>query len=452
MIEPVPKPARRRPSGISFRDTSSVSKKMSYDPSQNIKGNQTLALGEQIDADMIKALKESKKTSRRQPGTGGSSEGTSVSPGVPNKSTVIPATSSEGTGTKPGDDDETIEWVDTNEEEEKKDDDDEKSIDLEQIDDEETNDEFTQVNDDEDEEITHAKLKESENGDAETTDAVKVDAGKTKEAKDDAKKVKLPPTSSSLSVSSGFGDQFLKLSSYTSLVSMVKDTTNIEINSLLDIKIQSEVLHIQSPPVLTVPILVIYEPLVLTPIPETPSVALATTFLPPLSISTIPPVLLQTTTPMPAPLIITEAPTTTTAVPKSDALTDVHLRVAKLEKDVSELKKIDYSTEAPITLKSQVPMVVEHYLGSKIGDDTQKVLQKHTANLIQKYSVKPSPNPSTILTSTIDLEPESEKSALEIHKIKKEQAEKQNMPKYTIKSTNKTALKEYCKILEIITQ
>ncbi|GKE12324.1 hypothetical protein Tco_1415875 [Tanacetum coccineum] len=155
---------------------------------------------------------------------------------------------------------------------------------------------------------------------------------------------------------------------------------------------------------------------------------------------------------MPAPLIITEAPTTTTAVPKSDALTDVHLRVAKLEKDVSELKKIDYSTEAPITLKSQVPMVVEHYLGSKIGDDTQKVLQKHTANLIQKYSVKPSPDPSMILTSTIDLEPESEKSALEIHKIKKEQAEKQNMPKYTIKSTNKTALKEYCKILEIITQ
>ncbi|GKC48129.1 hypothetical protein Tco_1065851, partial [Tanacetum coccineum] len=38
---------------------------------------------------------------------------------------------------------------------------------------------------------------------------------------------------------------------------------------------------------------------------------------------------------------------------------------------------------------------------------------------------------------------ESKKSASEIHKIKKEQAEKQKMPKYTIKSTDKATLKEY---------
>ncbi|GJY31348.1 hypothetical protein Tco_0414843 [Tanacetum coccineum] len=42
------------------------------------------------------------ETSRRQPGTGGSSEGTGTIPGVPNESTVVSATSSEGTGTKPG--------------------------------------------------------------------------------------------------------------------------------------------------------------------------------------------------------------------------------------------------------------------------------------------------------------------------------------------------------------
>ncbi|GJX91452.1 hypothetical protein Tco_0344778 [Tanacetum coccineum] len=80
------------------------------------------------------------------------------------------------------------------------------------------------------------------------------------------------------------------------------------------------------------------------------------------------------------------------------------LRVAKLEKDVSELKKIDHSAEALATLK--FPTVVEHYLGSKIGDDLQK-------------------------------------SASEIRKIKREQAEKQKMPKYTIKSTDKATLKEY---------
>ncbi|GJT85768.1 hypothetical protein Tco_1067485 [Tanacetum coccineum] len=56
----------------------------------------------------------------------------------------------------------------------------------------------------------------------------------------------------------------------------------------------------------------------------------------------------------------------------------------KLEKDVFELKKIDHSAKALATL-----------------------------------------------------------NALEILKIKKEQAEKQKMPKYTIKSTDKTTLKEY---------
>ncbi|GKC63628.1 hypothetical protein Tco_1096226 [Tanacetum coccineum] len=426
VIEPVPEPTRRRPS-------------------------------EQIAADTMKALKESKKTSRRQPSTRGSSEGTGVSPGVLDESTVVPTTSSEANGTKPGvpdeekvtsegnvilewgskqeseyyeeeDDDETIEWVDMDKEEEKKDDNDDKSIDLEQTDDEETDDEFMhgeehvqdddeetddefvhgdeQVNDDEDEEMTNAEVEESGNGDEEITDAAKVDAGKTEQVKDDAKKAELPPTSSSLSVSLGFGDQFLKLSSDTSLI--------VSVN---------------------------FEPSVLTPIPET--VAPTTTLLPPPSVSTIPPVLLQTTTPIPSPPITTEAPTITTAVPESDALTAVQLRVAKLEKDVSELKKIDHFAEALASLKSQVPTVVENYLGSKIGDDLQKVLQRHTTDLIQKYSVKPTPEPSKIQTPTIDLEPESKKSASEIRKIKKEQAEKQKMPKYTIKSTDKAALKEY---------
>ncbi|GJT08799.1 hypothetical protein Tco_0843261 [Tanacetum coccineum] len=60
---------------------------------------------ENVDYKMEKKsrpLKESKKTSRRQPGTGGSSEGTGRIPGVPDESIVVYATSSEGTGTKPG--------------------------------------------------------------------------------------------------------------------------------------------------------------------------------------------------------------------------------------------------------------------------------------------------------------------------------------------------------------
>ncbi|GKE42514.1 hypothetical protein Tco_1469798, partial [Tanacetum coccineum] len=307
----IPKPARRKPSCIAFRDTSSVSKRKSSDPSQKLKGIQTLTPEEQIVTDTMKELKESKKTSKRQPGTRGSSEGTGVSPGVLDESTVIHATSSEGTGTKPGVPDEekatSEDNVDTDEEEEKKEEDDNKSINLEQTNDEETNDEFVhgkehvqddeemddefvhgdeQVNDNEDEEMTNVEVKESRNGDEEIFDAA-------------------------------------------------KDTTDVEINSLLDIKIQYEVPHIQSPSVLTVHVSVIYEPSVLTPIPKTPSMAPTTTLIPLPSISAIPPIILQTTTLIPTPPITIEAPSITTAVLESDALTAVQLRVAKLEKDVS---------------------------------------------------------------------------------------------------------------------
>ncbi|GJT48165.1 hypothetical protein Tco_0974322 [Tanacetum coccineum] len=366
----VPKPARRRPSCIAFRDSSRVSKKVSPDPSQKLKGVQSLTPEEQEAADTMQALKESKKTSRRQPGTGGSSEGIGVSPGVLDESTIVHATLDEGTkneySKEDKHDDEEVDWIYSDEDEEKKDDD--KIINLEMTDDEETKDEFVQgdeqVNDDEDEEMTNAQGEESGNGDEENTDATKTDGEKTKE-----------------------------------------DTTNAKINSLLDINIQSEVTHIQPPSVLNVPVWVISETSVLTPIPKNPSVALVTT-LPPPYVSTIPPVPHQKTEPIPTPPITIDAPTITTAVPESDALTDVQLRVAKLEKDVSKLNKMDHFAVALASLKSQVPMVVDKYLGSKVSDSLQK-------------------SPSEIL------------------KIKKEQIKKQKMPNYTIKYTDKAALKEY---------
>nr|GEW29558.1 hypothetical protein [Tanacetum cinerariifolium] len=196
------------------------------------------------------------------------------------------------------------------------------------------------------------------------------------------------------------------------------DTIDAEINSLLDIKIQSKVPHIQSPFVLTVLVSVIFEPSILIPIPVTPLVAPVTTLLTPLFVSTITPVPHLTTAPILTSPIITDALTITTTVTESDALSAVQLRVAKLEKDVYEVKKLDHFAKSLATLRSQVSTVVEKYLGSKIGDDFQK---------------KP----------TIDLEQESKKSASEIRKIKMEQAEKQKIQKYTIKSTNKASLKEY---------
>nr|GFB75823.1 hypothetical protein [Tanacetum cinerariifolium] len=74
-------------------------------------------------------------------------------------------------------------------------------------------------------EMTKAEDADTRNSDEEITDTAKPNAKKTKEVKDDIKKVELPPTSSSLSVSLGFGNQFLNLSSDTSLIEDENTTT-----------------------------------------------------------------------------------------------------------------------------------------------------------------------------------------------------------------------------------
>ncbi|GJX11540.1 hypothetical protein Tco_0201399 [Tanacetum coccineum] len=111
--ESEPEPTQRRQSGIAFRDSFIVSKKRSSDSSKKLKGIQTLTPAEQEAADIMKALKESKKMSKRQPGTGGSNEGTGNILGVPDESIVVSRASSEGTRSKPGVPDEEkliLEW------------------------------------------------------------------------------------------------------------------------------------------------------------------------------------------------------------------------------------------------------------------------------------------------------------------------------------------------------
>nr|GEY99395.1 hypothetical protein [Tanacetum cinerariifolium] len=140
VTESNPKPTRRRPLGIAFKDTSGVSKKMSPDLLQKLKGVKTLTPEEQL-VDTIEALKSSS-----------------------NKEYI-------------------------------------------QEDDEETDDETVhgdeQVNDDKDEELNNAKDADTWNADEEITDVAKADAKKAEEVKDDTKKSKLPPSCSSLFISSG---------------------------------------------------------------------------------------------------------------------------------------------------------------------------------------------------------------------------------------------------------
>ncbi|GJZ85848.1 hypothetical protein Tco_0651187 [Tanacetum coccineum] len=303
-----------------------------------------LTPAEQEATNIMQALKESKKTSRRQPGTGGSNEETGTILGVPDESTVISVTSSEGTGIKPGvpnkekdiiDEKVILEWGDEQDSEHSDDDnDDVKKDDKDGDADDEGDDHYEDV------EMKDAEVEGSDKG---------------------------------------FGDQFLKLSSDSSLVSTVKDFADADVKTTN-----------------------------LPPIPETVTKNPVIAAGPSPQVTPIISTIQQTTSPIPTQPIITDAPIVTTTVPESNALTTVELRVAKLEKDMFELK-----TE----------------------------LQKHTADIIHKYSLHHLPE----LTKkpTLATEQESEKSPSKILKIKKEQAESQKNPQFTIKFTDKAALEEY---------
>ncbi|GKD31750.1 hypothetical protein Tco_1242528 [Tanacetum coccineum] len=69
----------------------------------------------------------------------------------------------------------------------------------------------------------------------------------------------------------------------------------------------------------------------------------------------------------------------------SDPLYAVIQRVYVLEKDVQEFKEANNTTTLRAPLISKIPSTVNTYLGSSLGDALQKVFQKHTEELIQKY-------------------------------------------------------------------
>nr|GEV71657.1 uncharacterized mitochondrial protein AtMg00810-like [Tanacetum cinerariifolium] len=307
-------PTRRRQTRVTIRDTSSISKKKTPDPSKKLKGVLTLTPAEQEASDIMKALKESRKTSRRQSGTGGSDERTGVIPGVLDESTVIFTTSSEGTGTKPGvpDEEEIIheEGVDETREHSDRDAD-------AQDDDEETKSDS--------EDIYKYKIKVHKDAYVEMKD---VETIKEKE----------------------------ELTNDEKTAELTKEITDQPLTSL-SLSVSSD-----------------YEPQQTTPILTT----------------------------IPTPPINTEAPSILEII----LLIVVQLRVVKLEQDVSELKETDHSAA---TLAS--------------------ALERHTTDLIEKYSRLPAPESSK--------KQESKKSFDEIIIIKREQNEKKKMATYTIKSTDK---------------
>ncbi|GKG03799.1 hypothetical protein Tco_0314186, partial [Tanacetum coccineum] len=76
------------------------------------------------------------------------------------------------------------------------------------------------------------------------------------------------------------------------------------------------------------------------------------------------------------PPINTEATSITTTLPEITPFIALRLRVAKLEQDMSEVKKTDHSTAILASIKSQVPTVVDKYLGTKLDDALLRILER----------------------------------------------------------------------------
>ncbi|GJX13409.1 hypothetical protein Tco_0205167, partial [Tanacetum coccineum] len=99
------------------------------------------------------------------------------------------------------------------------------------------------------------------------------------------------------------------------------------------------------------------------------------------------------------PPINTEATTITTSLPEITPFIALQLRVARLEQEMSEVKKTDHSADVLASIKSQVPTSIKNQ--------------------------------------------ESKKSPKEIIRIKREQGEEKQDSTYSIRSTDKVALEEF---------
>ncbi|GJW82189.1 hypothetical protein Tco_0146164 [Tanacetum coccineum] len=350
---------RRRKTGVVFRDTPTVSKRKPLDKPQKLKGVQVMS-EEECSSEEAGLISE-----------------------VPDKPKV---NSADDDKEDDNDDDQSIDLEETDDEENKHDNDET------QRDEYVHEDEYVHTDDDE---RTKTDNEDQAMDDAEKNDEDKAEEEKDtdqepiqdEQAKDEVagvlvsmthkKKPKLMISTSSQSVSSNYGNQFLISSLERSLLGTIKESTDVEITSMVDVQIQQEILSVLSAPLLDVLVFVV------PPTPTNPT----------------PPPIPTTST-----ITTTKAPTSTSVNPESETLSALQLRVSNLEKEVRELKQADLSTTLRASIRSEVPSAVNEYLGSSMGDALQKELQKHTEELRLEYS---------------------QKSTSEIQNIKMEHAEKQ---------------------------
>ncbi|GKE63734.1 hypothetical protein Tco_1514101, partial [Tanacetum coccineum] len=189
---------RRRQTGVTIRDTPTVTKKKTPEQPLKLKGMEMLSDAAILVADTKKALKASKHDFRSQHQTGGSCEGAGSEPEILNKSKGKTKDTNEWVGSKP-------EVPDVYKAKTESDDD--KSIDLNKIDDEEedqgdefvhTPDDYVRTDDetqDMDDEEYH-QINEELYGDVnvEMQDVEPIDEGKEDEEMNDAEKLDVERT------------------------------------------------------------------------------------------------------------------------------------------------------------------------------------------------------------------------------------------------------------------
>nr|GEZ13006.1 hypothetical protein [Tanacetum cinerariifolium] len=379
-----PKEARRRPMGVIMRDTPNVSKKKTQD--------QSLKLKEVPDE--VKGISTSTK------------EGACVTLEVPDVSKAKSAVQDINWGSDEDEiilsssDDERTKFEKETTKSDKTDeeldddkgmhDDEEEHIYHEMKEDEYVHDD-AEKHDDVDEEMHDAENANKVKDDQVMSETEKGVSEKTKEkkVKDDQaralafvtqkKNIKAPPSSFSLSLSLNYGNKFLNLSPDGSLVGIVKETIDAEINSLLDSTLTTT---------LTTP----------TPL----------------------------TTPLPTPPITGEALT-------PDPLLAVIQRLSSLENKVNAWTNIDHSealkesvqTNVINRVMNQLPKLLRKavfdFVGLKTKSTIPDVFQKDPVN-IQQHDLH--------------------KDALDISKIKLEHASKQKESKQSSTKVNQAEFRQ----------
>ncbi|GKD88632.1 hypothetical protein Tco_1364139 [Tanacetum coccineum] len=249
---------KKTPRAVVIQEPPSIPVKKTQESSGKLEGIELLSDAAQLEIDTQRAIKASKRESRFQNQSGGSSEGAGLRPEVPDKLTGKSTDSDEGAGTllevPDESEDKNIPWQSTNDEESKNDDEEDESNEDKSIDIKKSNDERTDTNDEDTvigkaEKIVEQKADkeyeagEEQKGDEHAEDEQVVVLISTTQKK----RHSLLQSTSSHSVSSNFGNQFIN-SPNASLISTILENAEAEINSLLDIQIQQDVPNIQQGP------------------------------------------------------------------------------------------------------------------------------------------------------------------------------------------------------------